>query len=183
MTSVKSVDHVFIQLAKDSVKLESLLDQLDETYAYLPPGALDLTQEPVVGQACCACYSNVWYRARIQEIHQDSTLLVCFVDSGRLEMVDFKNVKQAIPELLDTRPLAVECCMVGCREKHLGNKFTFIDLLILSIRFLFSCFICYCAQSSMILFQLTYSKHYSSITCLRIPKMKESSSYSYHHFH
>lgn len=134
MTSIKSVDHVFVQLAKDSVKLESLLDQLDETYAYLTPGALDLTQEPVVGQACCACYSNVWYRAKVQEIHQDSTVSVCFVDSGRVETVELKDVKQAIPELLDTRPLAVECYMAGCREKHLGNKFTFIDLPILSIR-------------------------------------------------
>lgn len=68
VSSVETADTIFIQLAKDSAELESLLDLLNESFSCLKPGELGLTEEAVVGQACCVCHSKVWYRATV-ELH------------------------------------------------------------------------------------------------------------------
>jgi len=121
VSSVETADSVFIQLAKDSAELESLLDLLDESYAYLKPGEFDLTEEAVVGQACCVCHSKVWYRATVEQVHGDGTLSVRFIDHGVLTVVRAKDVKQVLPKLLEMRTLTFRCHLVGCQPEKAGT--------------------------------------------------------------
>lgn len=121
MSSVETADSIFLQLVKDSTELESLLDLLDASYAYLKPGELDLTQEAVVGQACCVCHSKVWYRATVEQVHGDRTLSVRFIDYGTVKVVRTEDVKQVLPKLLEMRALTCKCHLVGRQPENKGT--------------------------------------------------------------
>ncbi|CAH1803306.1 unnamed protein product, partial [Owenia fusiformis] len=111
-----------IQLSKDTNALDEVMGKLEEQYRALGLNERALTT-PVVGQACCAKYSEdeTWYRAAVTGV-SGADIKVNFIDYGNGETTTIDNLKALTPELTTTKPLCVKCTIVGAKHTD-GEKF------------------------------------------------------------
>jgi Tudor domain len=115
VSHVESLEEIYLQLGKNSADLEMLLDRLDEVYSIAQAGADDC--EPVSltpGQPVCVNHTNVWYRAEVLKINEDSsTVVVRFVDYGKVETVPRVSIRQLNAEFVSFCPFAFQCRLYG----------------------------------------------------------------------
>ena len=113
MSHIESPAEVYLQLVKQELELQELMDKIEEKCAYLSENERKLSSV-MPDQPCCVKSSadNVWYRAKVKAVGGDDNTSVHFVDYGYVERMDLKNMKEMPPELLVSGPMAI-CTSLG----------------------------------------------------------------------
>ena len=71
------------------------------------------------GDKCLAAYGPDWCRATVLSIEADGTYMVRYVDYGNCEAVPLQKLR-ALPDSLNTKPLAVKCALEGVVENAIS---------------------------------------------------------------
>lgn len=82
------------------------------------------TRTPVLGELCCARFSEdgVWYRARVIAFPSLSECCFCFLDYGNCEVGAVSAILPATPEFLYLPALAIPCTLVGWEDLGEGEE-------------------------------------------------------------
>lgn len=102
----------FVQLHPDYLELESLMNNITETYDN--NGKVMQVSEIQSNTFCIAQYTEdlKWYRAVIKSV-EGSGATVEFVDYGNVELVEFSNMKVIEEEFVKLPMQAIHCKLLG----------------------------------------------------------------------
>ena len=130
VSHVENPSVIYLQLVKQEVDLQELMDMIEVTYANLSDEDLCL-KNPQTGEACIAKYSadSVWYRARITNLDNED-INVEFVDYGNSEKSSLANLKEITPELLANEPMSIKASLKGVMTKQCDWPESVSDTLI-----------------------------------------------------
>ena len=113
VTDITGPDSFWVQVANaDSIARLRELSQAINTHCLSTPL---LTCSPVLGQLCCAEFSQdkTWYRARVIGSPQQGAIAVQFVDFGNTESVALSSLCQLPANMTSLPAQAVHCALLG----------------------------------------------------------------------
>lgn len=119
ISNVNGLNDFYIQFASDNKRLEQLSAELEEHV--LDASALD---RPVIGSLCASIYSldGAWYRARIKEIHDDSSATIFFIDYGNTDVAELSTLKVLNEALSQVRPFARNCSLAEMPSSEFDSR-------------------------------------------------------------
>ena len=128
VTEVVSPGEFWVQAGEVNTLME--LDKMTRKMHEYCKSCLLFTQPPVLGQICCAKFSEdgSWYRARVIHVPSPNSLGVHFIDYGNQEVVPVSELRPFKQEFQYLPAQAIRCCLVGfegrgAEEAELVRKF------------------------------------------------------------
>ena len=113
VTEVVSPGEFWVQVAEVSTGME--LDKMSRRMLEYCQSSPSFSQPPVLGQICCAKFSEdgSWYRARVIHVPGKGSLRVHFLDYGNQEVLPLSELCPFKEEFQYLPAQAIRCCLVG----------------------------------------------------------------------
>ena len=112
LTHTESVSKFYVQLDENSAKIAELAEKLEAMTEELSGAESCEKIDLSVDSLCLAQYDEVWYRAKIVSLSEDSDdVEVFFIDYGNSEATQVDKLKPICKDLENEPVFAIECCL------------------------------------------------------------------------